>query len=76
MNMTDIQRPLSSNDLGDPWLLYDKNRSHVEQRTEGFINEQLKAAMGDAPKGYFQAEWPGRRPEDRRQGPRGRLVSF
>jgi hypothetical protein len=42
MNMTDIQRPLSSNDLGDPWLLYDKNRSHVEQRTEGSSTSNSK----------------------------------
>jgi hypothetical protein len=51
MNMTEIikvQRPLSSNELGDPWLLYDKNRSHVEQRTEGYISEQVKAALGGA----------------------------
>lgn len=60
MNMTEvikIEKPLSSNDLGDPWLLYDKNRAHLEERTEGFISEKVKAALGDASKGYFQAEW-------------------
>jgi hypothetical protein len=52
-----IQRPLSENTLGNPWLLYDKNRVHVEQRAEAFINEGVKAAMRGASKGYFQADW-------------------
>jgi hypothetical protein len=60
MNMTEIikvQRPPSSKGLGSPWLLYDKNRARVEPRAEASINEDVKAAMRSAPKGYFQAEW-------------------
>lgn len=55
-----VQRPLSTNDLGSPWLLYDQKRAHVEHRLEASIDEQVKAAMGTAPKGYFGAEWTGK----------------
>lgn len=52
-----IQRPVSQNGLSGPWLLYDKGGSHLEQRADAFLNEDVKAAMGGAPTGYFQAEW-------------------
>jgi hypothetical protein len=60
MNMTEVikvQRPLSSNDLGNPWLLYDKGRVHVVHTKEALMDKTVRAAMGNAIKGYFEAEW-------------------
>jgi len=60
MNMTEIikvQRPLSTNHPGNPWLLYDKNHTHVEHREEGAIDKKVRTDMGSDVKAYFEAEW-------------------
>jgi hypothetical protein len=52
-----IQRSLSSNYPSNPWLLFDKKQMHVEHSEESLMDKKVKAAMGDAVKGYFEAEW-------------------
>jgi hypothetical protein len=54
-----VQRPLSTNDLGNPWLIYDKDHKHLEHKPEATVPHGVKAAMGDDPKGYFMAIWSG-----------------
>jgi hypothetical protein len=54
-----VQRPLSSNDMGNPWLIYDEARKHVAHMPEASVEPSLKAAMGSDAKGYFLAVWSG-----------------
>jgi hypothetical protein len=54
-----IQRPLSTNDRGNPWLIYDKDKKHREFRPEDQVSSDVKAAMGKDPKGYFIGVWSG-----------------
>jgi hypothetical protein len=44
-----IGRPLSGNASGDPWLIL---------RPEAKIGAEIKAAMGNDPKGHLEAHWP------------------
>lgn len=52
-----VQRPLSSNAPGAPWLVYDKARTFVERKPEAAIPDAISTEMGDDPKGYFEATW-------------------
>jgi hypothetical protein len=51
-----VERPSPTSGL-DPWLIFDKNRAHVEQRGASFVDEEIPNAMGDASNGFFQADW-------------------
>jgi hypothetical protein len=52
-----VQKPLSSNNDDPPWLIYDQGKKKVEERAAALIDRTVKAAMGNDPKGYFEAEW-------------------
>jgi hypothetical protein len=54
-----IQRPLSSNEIGNPWLIYDKDRKHTQHKPESSVPEAVKTAMDGDVKGYFMAIWSG-----------------
>jgi hypothetical protein len=57
--VVEVQRPLSTNDLGNPWLINDKDRKHMEHKPESTVPEAVKTAMGDDLKGYYLAIWSG-----------------
>jgi hypothetical protein len=52
-----VQRPLSSNKDAPPWLIYSEGKLKMETRETDLIDPAVKSAMGDDPKGYFEAEW-------------------
>lgn len=52
-----VQRPLASNAVNPPWLVYDRNRKHQETIIPALIPSHVIKAMGDNPKGYFMAAW-------------------
>jgi hypothetical protein len=54
-----IQRPLSTNHWGNPWLVYDKSQKHVESKPEASVEPSVKTAMAKDPKAYFLAVWSG-----------------
>lgn len=60
MNLKEIvkvQRPLSSNSDGAPWLIYDQGKKKAEQRAAALVDPAIRAALGSDPKAYFEAEW-------------------
>jgi hypothetical protein len=52
-----VQRPLMTNGDEPMWLIYDRERKHVEQVPEGAIPAYVKEAMGDDFKVYFVGAW-------------------
>ena len=52
-----VQRPISTNDPRAPWLIYDKDRKHVEQKPSAAIRKDIRKAMGSDFKGYFKGAW-------------------
>jgi hypothetical protein len=52
-----VQKPLSSNNADPPWLIYDQGKKKVESRAAALIGREVKAATGNDPKAYFEAEW-------------------
>ena len=60
MNLKEIvkvEKPLSSNNDDPPWLIYDQGKKKVESRAPALIGRDVKTAIGNDPKGYFEAEW-------------------
>ena len=52
-----VQRPLSSNQPDPGWLIYDRNRKHMEECPEGDVPKHVRDALSKDLKGYFQASW-------------------
>ncbi len=52
-----VQRPIMAKDSNQPWLVYDKARSHVETKPSKAIGSDLRKAMGDDHKAYFHGAW-------------------
>lgn len=52
-----VQRPIVSNDPRNPWLIYNKERSHVTEVPDAAIPTYVKAAMRGDMKAYFIGAW-------------------
>ena len=48
-----VQRPV----IGDEWLIYDKDKNHVEQLPDRLVSTYIKAAMRNDHVAYFGAAW-------------------
>jgi len=52
-----VQRPVTTNDPTAPWLIYDKERKHVQQRPAHLIVNHVKEMMGNDYKMYCMGAW-------------------
>jgi hypothetical protein len=57
MAIIKIQRPLMTNGDEPHWLLYDKARKHQELLPERLVPKDVREAMGNDYKAFFEAEW-------------------
>lgn len=72
MTIVKVQQPLSSSHPNPPWLVYAEGRKDMRWVAATLVPGAVKDAMGEDPKGYFeatlanpQAEWEiGERVED------------
>lgn len=52
-----LQRPLASSHKDPEWLVYDKDRLHLEYISEKGLPERIKTKMTGLNKAYFSAVW-------------------
>jgi hypothetical protein len=52
-----VQRPISTNDPDEPWLIYDKARKHQTNVPARLIPAHVREAMGGDFKAFFTGAW-------------------
>ena len=54
-----VQRPIVSSISaeGEPWLIYDRARKHVQQLPSNLVPRHVREAMGSSYKAYFRGAW-------------------
>lgn len=57
MPIVKVQRPLITNDLNAPWLIYDESRKRTQQLPDKVVPDRVKKAMKGDFKAFFNAEW-------------------
>lgn len=52
-----VQRPLQSNQVGAPWLIYAEGRKNIETVPEKDVSSRVRTQMKRDYKAYFWADW-------------------
>lgn len=57
MTIVKVRRSMVTSEEEVQWLIYDKDRKHMEELPDRLIPNYVRAAMGDDHKAFFNAAW-------------------